>query len=112
MCKELVWVNLCPHDVVVHYHGKERTFRASGLTARVACSQVTDGSLEGIPVCRTTFSDVVGLPVPVAGVVYIVSRLVADVLQHTRPDVVCPDTGKTCIRGENGNIIAVRGFSR
>ena len=48
------------------------------------------------------------LPAPVAGVVYVVSALVAD--RARRSDVVSPDTGPSAIR-DGGQIVAVTGFT-
>jgi len=108
-------VNLTPHPIVVRTDNGDITFPASGQVARVTCRQELAGYvlLDGvqIPIQRTTFGQVEGLPEPQDGVVYIVSGLVMTALAGTRDDVVQPDTSPAgAIRDADGRIIAVRGF--
>ena len=103
-------VNLTPHPIVVQLvDGQRLTFApAADGPARVSSRQVDAGNIAGIPARRTTFGDVVGLPAPTPGVVFIVSALVAD--RARRADVVSPDTGPSAIR-DGGQIVAVTGFT-
>lgn len=66
------------------------TIPYSGFCARVAFEQEKVGEVDGIPIFRNGKGVVKGLPDPEPGVVYIVSRLVAEYVK--RPDVVCPNT--------------------
>lgn len=100
--------NLTPHAIVVELaDGQRVTFPPAGAPARVSTTQEEVGSIAGIPLRRTAWGEVAGLPAPEEGVIYITSALVAD--RARRADVVSPDTGPTAIR-ENGQIVAVRAF--
>jgi hypothetical protein len=61
-----------------------------------------------IPVSKTVYGEVEGVPEPKEGMVYIVSSLVKQQLPD-RDDVVAPDTGPSAIR-ENGQVVAVTRF--
>lgn len=101
-------INLTPHDIVVRINDHDIVIPASGQVARVSATQDVVGNADGIPVVRSVFSDVTGLPDPVDGVTYIVSSLVAQACR--RRDVVAPDTGPTAIRDDVGRIVAVTRF--
>lgn len=102
-------VNLTPHPIrVADKDGNiVAVFPPSGLVARVATTAEVVAHIGDIPVVRTTFGEVAGVPDPKDGVVYIASTLVAQALR--RRDVVSPDTGPTALR-EGGQVVAVRGF--
>lgn len=96
----MVVVNLTPHDIVVYdLDGKNilATIKASGTVARVNTDESFEGNICTIPVVKTNFSDVFGVPEPKEDTYYLVSRMVKDRLMD-RSDVLCPDTGKTAIR--------------
>lgn len=118
-------VNLTPHPVVVV--GEEcpskvqspeeikpyivATFPPSGKVARVTSSKVKVREVNGIPLYKSVFGEVSGLPDPQPGTIYIVSLLVLQALKGKRDDVVAPDTSPTgAVRDANGRIIAVKGF--
>lgn len=106
-------VNLTPHALVFYNtEGTEviLTVPASGTQARVAVSQETVGELEGIPVVRSVFGAVTGLPEPVEGTTYVVSLMVLQALAGARKDLVGPDTGSTAVRDAGGKILGVRRF--
>jgi hypothetical protein len=109
-------VNLTPHALtVLGDDGSVVTLEPSGQVARVSATatQVGTVSVDGmtIPVVRTVFDTVTGLPDPVPGVVYVASTMVAQAAAAAgRTDVVSPDTGPTAVRGEDGQIKAVRRF--
>ena len=103
-------VNLTPHKIVVETAAGRVEFAPSGQVARITSRPEVAGEIDGIPVTRTIFGPVEGLPEPQAGVTFVVSSLVAGRVPN-RPDVVAPDTGPTAIR-VNGQIVAVRGFQR
>jgi hypothetical protein len=102
-------VNLTPHAIVIRVGETDLTLPPSGQVARVAVRQVADGSLlteaGEIPLYRSEYGAVENLPAPEAGVVYVVSGLVAGRCVE-RSDVWGPDTGPTAVR-ENGQVRAV-----
>lgn len=101
-------VNLTPHPIAVQLpDGQRVTFAPAGAPARVSSSSVDVGNVAGVPLRATVWGDVVGLPAPAPGVVFVVSALVAG--RALRPDVVSPDTGPSAIR-DNGQVVAVTGF--
>lgn len=61
-----------------------------------------------IPVTKTKFGEVEGLPEPEEGVIYITSQLVAQAVPE-REDVFFPDD---LVRDENGNIIGCRALGK
>lgn len=102
-------VNLTPHDInIIGNDGQVlQTFPASGDLARCQVSREQVGEVNGIPVNRTVFGAVTGLPEQQEGVVYIVSALVAQATK--RDDVLIPDDA---VRDEQGRIIGCRAFAR
>jgi hypothetical protein len=102
----MTFVNLTPHVVRLN-DGSE--FAPSGTVARVATSytEFVDG------VATVVFGDLVGLPAPQEGVLYVASALVAGAAQKAgRSDVVSPATGHpACVR-KDGQVVSVPGFVR
>ena len=91
-------INTTPHSVVIN----GETFPASGMLVRVASVSQDAGEFAGIPMVRTCYGEVVGLPEEKQGVVlYIVSSLVRAALPH-RKDLASP---AKLIRNEKGEII-------
>lgn len=106
-------VNLTPHPVTI-YSGEQIVIQqqpdgpvARCVETRTIAAPVT---LNGhtIPVSVVGFGQVDGLPDPQPGVLYVVSRAVAETVPH-RDDVVYP-YGQ--VRDENGRIISCRGLAR
>ena len=102
-------INLTPHDV--SFIGDDGstiiTVRPSGQLARVSAQTVRTGVfINGIPVTRTMYGEVEGLPEPKDGTVYIVSSLVAQRCPE-RDDVFIPNES---VRNSEGNIIGCRSF--
>ena len=106
------FINLTPHAVVFRGPAGDQTFPPSGKVARVSelpCSVTR--TIEGIPILsRTQFGEVLDLPEPSDGTVFIVSGLVAG--QVSRADVIAPATGPNdgAVRNEKGHIVAVTQF--
>lgn len=107
-------VNLTPHVLSFMPQGPDGpvvTIPPSGIVARCATSrvQVDAVSLDGmtIPVNKTEFGDVTGLPDPQPGTIYIVSALVAQA-QPARQDVFIVDDA---VRDEQGRIIGARALA-
>ena len=111
-------VNLTPHEVVVYDASGNLVLKVppSGRVARVATKEERVGTINGVPVYRTTYTEVEGLPEPEPGTVYIVSLLVLQALQARRvqrSDVVAPNTSPTpngAVRDAQGRIVGVRSF--
>ena len=56
-----------------------------------------------VTVSRHTFRQIEGLPEPKPDTIFIVSGMVRDALEG-RQDVLAPDTGKTAIRNQQGQV--------
>lgn len=98
------FVNLTPHEVKLN---DGRSFPSEGI-ARVS-NTFTDFTED---ICEVKYGEVEGLPLPEAGIRYIVSALVLSALKDKRADLVAPATGHPdCIR-KDGFIISVPGFVR
>lgn len=104
-------VNLTPHAVNLIAADSSVALPPSGAIARCAVTRETVGQLEivgvAVPLTRTRFGAVEGLPEPVPGTLYIVSALVAQAAK--RDDLVIPDDA---VRDEAGRIIGCRALAR
>jgi len=102
-------INVTPHTLTIRTDDGDIVLEPSGTVARVETSTSSTDSINGIPVVRTIFGTVTGIPDYKDNTVYIASSLV---VSHTkRADVFAPDTGKSAIR-ENGQIVAVTGLQK
>lgn len=102
-------INCTPHAVVIT---DGPTFEPSGTVARVTAHQKEDGEINGIPVKKQTFGDIVDLPAPSDDTVYIVSTIVLSAAKEVgRTDVVAPDTSNP-VRDDEGRIVSAPGFVR
>ena len=102
-------INLTPHDITIT---DGPTFPPSGTVARVSVQQVDDGDINGVPVKKQTFGDIVDLPAPQKDTIFIVSALVLNAAKaQGRTDVVAPDTANA-VRNDDGHIVSVPGFIR
>lgn len=105
-------VNLTPHPINFLDAGNRAilTVPSSGV-ARAAQSRETIGwvELDGmtLPVTRSKFGAVEGLPAEQDDVIYVVSALTAQAVPE-REDVFIVDDS---VRDENGRIIGVRGLA-
>ena len=117
-------VNLTPHELRVRFHASQYpqpqdfyVLDPAEIPAR--CTQVSerlpgvvhpDGAHAGveIPVTRQTFGPVEGLPAPVAGIAYVVSRIVAEAC-GPRDDVYIPGPA---LRDADGKVVGCDGLSR
>jgi hypothetical protein len=97
-------INLTPHTVNETVTGEQ--FPPSGTVARVAATMTPQGDLNGIPLFTRQFGVVECLPEPVAGVIYIVSAIVADACPDRR-DLVSPGE---LVRNADGQPTGCRGF--
>lgn len=101
--------NLTPHPITLVGENGTLTIQPSGQVARLAVTRETlapvviDGVV--LPVSRPTLGEIVGLPEPKAGVLYVVSALVAQ--QAKQKDVV--SVGEL-LRDEAGRVIGASGL--
>ncbi len=99
-------VNLTPHALNVVTSGGVTTIKPDGTVARCATTSTPAGEAAGIPLSRTTYGKVIGLPDPVPGVIFVVSALVRAAVPH-RGDVASPGD---LVRDAAGNVIGCRGL--
>jgi hypothetical protein len=96
-------VNLTPHTInLFGSNDSNQAIPSTGVARCVAIPTVV-GEVNGVPVRRTQFGAVTGLPEPSEGVIFIVSMLVASAAK--RDDVVFPDD---VVRDPDGKIIGCR----
>ena len=109
-------INLTPHDIVIADENCQPMLvipRHTGSSpARVRQQRVKVGEITvngvRIPISRSEYGEVEGLPEPQPGVYYIVSMFVAQALPH-RTDLLVPDTGPgSACRDEKGRIVGVK----
>lgn len=104
-----VIVNLTPHDIHL-YRGDElvETVKSGGI-ARVSVRSEIIGEINGFPISKNFYGEIIGLPEPQPGIFYVVSALVAQAAAGKRADLlVVNDT----VRDEEGRIVGCRGFAR
>ena len=102
------FVNLTQHDLtIVLESGDGLVLPASGEVARVTFSTQQVDEVAGIPIYKTIYEpEVVGLPEPEDGTIFIVSSLAAQTVK--RSDVLAPTK---LIRDDDGQVIAAGGFA-
>lgn len=105
-------INCTPHPVVVVGEKGKNVFEPSGDIPRLETNTQKAGWIDNIPVVRNTLGEVVGLPEPVDGVVYIVPFLVCQACPD-RTDLVAPDTTpESVVRDSDGRIVGVKRFQK
>lgn len=107
----IMFVNLTPHSIsVVDAAGAPTlTLPASGIVARCRATATETERVDDIPVFKTVYGEVEGLPEPEAGTLYVVSALVREAVKATRSDVVSP---AEFVRDSEGKILGCKGFTR
>lgn len=83
-----------------------------GEVARVETTTEDDGRLDGVPITRTRWGQIVGLPVPAAGTYHIVSAIVAEAAidcGRGADDLLVPGDQ---VRDQQGRIVGCRGLTR
>lgn len=104
-------VNLTPHAINILVGDATVTVPPSGQVARCAVTRRQVGTVEvdghTVPVFRSAFGAVEGLPAPEAGVGFIVSALVASAVPE-RGDVYGVDDA---VRNAEGQVIGCRALS-
>jgi hypothetical protein len=100
-------VNLTPHSITIHgAPGGPVEVPPSGGVARCASRSEPAGEAAGVPLVRTVYGEVVGLPAPVAGTLLIVSALVRQAAPG-RADLASPGEA---VRDGEGRVVGCRGL--
>lgn len=106
--------NYTPHTIRVERpDGEEGLVLPSLGVVRVTEEQSVHSTVGWIELRKTLYKEITDLPEPEKDVLYIVSIVVAQAnlrAAQPRTDLICPDTGPSCLRGENGQIRAITGF--
>ena len=107
-------VNLTPHKITIINAdgGVTHEIAPSGVIARAASTVVDDGTVDGVPIVRTTFGQVEGLPEPSSETMYIVSSLTVSAARRsgrTTDDLLIPGR---MVRDEDGVILGCQALSR
>lgn len=103
------FINLTPHEIVILAEDNTvlKAIAPSGTIARCSTCREEVGKIDGIPVNRTSFGVVSGLPGPEPGTYYIVSALTAQAVPQ-RNDVLVTDDA---VRDQEGRIIGCRALA-
>ena len=104
---EGVLVNLTPHEVVIVLDNHEVKIKPEGQVPRVATKSIMIDHFGEIPLYRTTYGEIEGLPPMTKDVKYIVSALVQKAANF-REDLVIPAQQ---IRDEQGRVIGCKGVT-
>jgi len=103
------FVNLTQHPISVYTGQDIVTHPITSVVARLATKQIVVGHIDDVPIIRTEWGDIIGLPEPEDGVIYITSSIVANAAQ--RRDVVSPCTSPQFgVRDWNGYVIGTKAF--
>jgi hypothetical protein len=104
-------VNLTPHEVIIHHCRQVTAVAPSGVVARVgqqtwAVRTAWDAATKTqcIPLVRSEYGGVVGLPEPVRDTMYIVSSMVRSAVP-SRDDVASPTN---MVRDAAGNVLGCK----
>ena len=104
-------INLTPHGVNIVCDGTITVFAPSGQVARCAQETARVGSIcaggADVPITRTRFGQVIDLPEPTLGTLYIVSRIVLSACPM-RTDLVVPNE---LVRDGAGNIVGCKSLA-
>src|SRR5690606_30167316 len=103
--------NLTPHTLTIITGSGAVAISPSGMVARVAVTRDSAGTVTidrvAVPISRTTYGAVEGLPDPEPDTLYVVSAIVAAAARD-RNDLVVPDG---LIRDDQGRVIGARGLA-
>lgn len=108
--EKITIVNLTPHAVTIYDTDGEtviNTIPSSGV-ARAAQSREAIGDINGIPVSRTGYEEVEGLPAPLVNTIYIVSVLTAQAAKN-RTDLYIIDD---LVRDPDGAILGCKALAQ
>lgn len=104
-------INLTPHALNLLVDGKEIVVPPSGTVARAATirQQVGTINVDGVdvPVNKTVFGDIDGLPDPQPDTIYVVSMLVAQAVPDRDDVFIVDDT----VRDDQGRIVGAKALA-
>ena len=100
--------NLTPHPVTILAEDRTVVIPPSGIVARVQSNVKRYGMLDGVPITHTSYTDIIDLPEPEAGTLYITSCLVAQACPK-RTDVLFPNE---IVRDESKRVIGCKSLGR
>lgn len=100
-------VNLTPHTLNLYRDGEMILAIPSSGVARVSVTSQIIGEVNGFPIRRNTYGEIVDLPDSEPETVYVVSALVAQAAKDRTDLLVVDDT----VRNAEGQIIGCRGFA-
>ena len=104
-------VNLTPHSINLLVDDKEIIIPPSGTIARAATQRKQIGAIKidgvDVPVNKTVFGDVVGLPDPKPDTIFVVSMLVAQAVPHREDVFIVDDT----VRDDEGRIVGAKALA-
>jgi len=103
-------VNLTPHDVLVVDDNNKvlMNIPTTDLVARLKTAPVVVGKVNGIPLVKHKCISFINLPDPNPGTMFLVSSLIQQF--SSRGDLIAPDTGPSCVRDKDRNVMAIRQF--
>jgi hypothetical protein len=107
---EVKFINLTPHTInIFDEGGKEQVLSTppSGTIARCTVENIKIDEKKGIPLFKSSFGEVIDLPDPKDGTIYIVSMLIRSALPN-RKDLASPGQ---LLRDEDGRPIGCKGLS-
>ena len=100
-------VNLTGHRIdILDETGQLRVFQPSGIVARAELKHMPLMTVNGICVNAPTWNEIIGLPAPQKNTIYVVSRMVKNLIPG-RYDVVCP--GERVV-DERKRVVGANGF--
>ena len=101
------FINLTPHAITIQNNNAEITIQPSGTIARVAVNAVKISEVLGVPVMANEYGKVEGLPENKDTPIIVSSMVLGQLGAEWRNIAFAPDTGKTALRNEQGQVIAV-----
>jgi len=106
-------VHLTPHEVKIVDGGNNvvAVFPSDGV-ARASQHDVLVDEINSIPVVKTEFGEVLGLPEPTEGTVFIVSRITVEAAQAQGRSTDDLLTTSGAVRDDQGRIVGCRAFAR
>lgn len=93
--------------------GEVITLEPSGNVARLEETEEQVTEYLGVPMVAKKYSEIMDLPAPEEGTMYVVSGLIKqqnDISQNPRTDLIVPNSGKTAVRTEKGFVDYVVSF--
>lgn len=100
-------INLTPHVITVVTNNGNIEIKPSGVIPRVSVKTVPAGSINGIPLFRNEYGEVVDLPEEQEGTLLVVSGLLKSACP-SRSDLVVPAKQ---IRDDQGRIVGCEGLA-